>query len=373
VTLILGNDDVQRVLNMPDCLAILEQAYREQAKLLAINGPRTDMYLGSPLPNTQYVFKAMEGGFPGGGVAAIRLNSDVIRWSEYAGVIRKDKEPVAAGKWVGLVLLFSTQNGEPLAIMPDGVMQRMRVGATNGLAARYLARSDAEVYGLLGSGWQAGAQLMAVAAVHNLRDVRVFSPNPEHRRAFAEEWSERLGLQVRAVDLAEEAVMGADVVGTATNAVGAVVKPEWLRPGIFVTCVKSSELGPAIARCDRVVVHTRHGMPHNYLSGLGDQLVACHDPLEILGRIARGEQVTDADLHQAISRAPGYEDRPELNEVIAGVAPGRERPEEITAFINNIGLGIQFAALGSLAYRRAKERGLGREVPTDWFLEDVHP
>ena len=75
----------------------------------------------------------------------------------------------------GLVLLFSTENGEPLAIMPDGVMQRMRVGAANGLGVKYLARKDASTVGILGSGWQAGAQLMAACAVRKIETIRCFS------------------------------------------------------------------------------------------------------------------------------------------------------------------------------------------------------
>ena len=89
------------------------------------------------------------------------------------------------GRYVGLVLLFSCENGEPLAIMPDGMLQRLRVGATNGLAMKYLARRDATAVGILGSGWQAGAQLMAACAVREIETIRCFSPNPERCAAFS--------------------------------------------------------------------------------------------------------------------------------------------------------------------------------------------
>src|SRR3954463_4592588 len=85
------------------------------------------------------------------------------------------------GRYVGLVLLFSTENGEPLAILPDGVMQRMRVGAANGLGVKYLARRDAGTIAILGSGGQGGAQLRAACAVRKVPSIRCFSPNPEHR------------------------------------------------------------------------------------------------------------------------------------------------------------------------------------------------
>ena len=97
----------------------------------------------------------------------------------------REKVPAApqAAAYVGLVLLFSVENGEPLAILPDGVMQRMRVGAANGLGIKYLARDDAATVGILGSGWQAGAQLMAACAVRDIASIRCFSPNAPKLRS----------------------------------------------------------------------------------------------------------------------------------------------------------------------------------------------
>ena len=374
MTLILSNDDVASLLTIEDCLTELEAAYRDMVLDRALSRPRSDIYMPGQLPDSQYIFKSMEGAYPSGGVVALRLNSDTIVWSEYAGGVRKDKQPVADGKWVGLVLLFSTASGEPLAIFPDGVMQRLRVGATNALGVRYLARPDAATYALLGSGWQAGAQLMAVAAVRRLREVRVFSPDPEHRARFADEHGERLGLSVRPAASAREAVEGADIVGTATNSVSPVLEADWLESGTHVTCVKRSELGPAVlARCDVVAVHARQGLPHNYLVGLGDQMVPAHDPLGLLRKLQTGHGIESADLETEAERAREDPNEPILADIIAGKARGRTDPMQITAFVNNIGLGLQFAALGKVLLERARAQGVGREIPTDWFLETPHP
>src|SRR5579885_3368299 len=141
MTLVLSNDEIADLLAMPECLARLEDTYRDVGERRAINRLRSELY----------VFKSMDGLLPRYGVAALRLNSDVIRWEAGPSGIRKDKQPVGpGGTWVGLVLLFSMRTGEPLALLPDGVIQRMRVGATNGLAARFLAPPDARVYALLG-------------------------------------------------------------------------------------------------------------------------------------------------------------------------------------------------------------------------------
>ena len=115
-------------------------------------------------------------------------------------------------RYVGLVLLFSTSTGEPLAIYPDGVVQRMRTGATSGVAAKYMAREDARIVALLGTGWQAGAQAMAICAARPVTRIRCYSPREEGRRAFATEMSAKLGVDVIAGASAREAVRGADIV-----------------------------------------------------------------------------------------------------------------------------------------------------------------
>lgn len=250
-------------------------------------------------------------------------------------------------------------------------MGRMRVGAANGLAARYMARPEAKAYGLLGAGWQAGAQLMAMAAVRDFDHVRVFSPNPERRRAFAEEYSDRLGLRIDAVDGAEDAVRDADIVGCATNAVSSLVDPSWLEPGQHLTCIKRTELGEEVlGKCERVVVHTRNSRPINYLSGLGSVEVQTHDPIDIALRLKAGEQIDEKEIQRLNAEAQSSD--PDLCDLISGKIKGRGGPNEINAFDNNIGLGIQFATLAKLAYERALQDGRGKEVPTSWFTEDVH-
>ena len=104
-------------------------------------------------------------------IVAMRINSDIIRWRQQGGRVLKTKIPAATGdKYVGLVMLFSTENGEPLAIFPDGVVQRMRVASSSATAARCLAREDASTLALFGSGWQAGSHLPAMCAVRNLKE-----------------------------------------------------------------------------------------------------------------------------------------------------------------------------------------------------------
>jgi len=365
--IILNNEEVGALLSMENCLRLLESAYQEQAQGTAVNRPRSDLYLPATTNDGVYCFKTMEGALSRQKVVALRLNSDVIKWEEKGGRIIKDKVPAAPGnKWVGLVLLFSAETGEPLAVFPDGVIQGIRVAASSALAARFLAREDSSVLGILGSGWQARAHAKAMCAVRAVEKILIHSPTPSNREKFAVEVEKELGVTVEAAESGKSVADRADILVAATNSVSRVVPPEWLRPGMHVTCVKITELGDAtLAKADRLVIHARKFAPENYIAGYGDDKIECHDPIDFLTEGGKGSSVT---LEQ-----PFWLGAPELKDVVSGEAPGRQSAQEITCFNNNIGLGIQFAALGKAILDDARSKGLGREIPTDWFLETVHP
>ena len=178
MTLILSNADVEKLLTMRECIAVLEEAYVELAQGRGVSRTRSDSLTPTTRPDALYSLKSMDGVVPKLGVGAVRINSDIVTWPKQGNTMRRVKVPAAPNnRYVGLVLLFSTETGEPLAILPDGVMQRMRVGATNGLGIKYLARQNATRVGLLGSGWQAGAQLMAVCRTQGGLDP-LLQPQP---------------------------------------------------------------------------------------------------------------------------------------------------------------------------------------------------
>ncbi len=365
--MILNNEEVSELLSMENCLQHLESAYNELSEGSAVNRPRSDLYLPATASGGVYCFKTMEGGLTREKVVALRLNSDVIKWEEKGGRVIKDKVPAAPGnKWVGLVLLFSAETGEPLAILPDGIIQGVRVAASSALAARFLAREDAAVAGILGSGWQARAHAKAMCAVRAIKKILVHSPTKANREKFAAEVEKELGIPVDAAVSGESVAERADILVAATNSVSRVVPPEWLRPGMHVTCVKITELGEeTLRKFDRLVIHTRKWAPDNYITGFNDEKVEAHDPIDLLTEGGHGASVPP--------KPPFWLGAPELKDVVARKLPGRQSPNEITCFNNNIGLGIQFAALGKAVLDEAKAKGLGRQIPTDWFLETVHP
>src|SRR5262245_26305065 len=185
MTLILSNADVEKLLSMRECMEAMEVAYEELAEGRGISRLRSDSFAPTARKDALYSLKSMDGVCPKLGVGAVRINSDIITWPEDGKSARRVKVPAAPNqRYVGLVLLFSVDNGEPLAIMPDGVMQRIRVGAANGLGVKYLARKNAKSVGILGSGWQAGEQLMAACDVSDIETIRCYSTNPQSSEHF---------------------------------------------------------------------------------------------------------------------------------------------------------------------------------------------
>jgi len=355
--LVLGNDDVERLLSMQDCIRALEPMYRDYAEGKALLSPRVDNMAPTRLDGAYYAFKHMGGTWPAKGIQALRLNSDVITHPFIAGKQRRVKQPLADGRWVGLVMLFSTQTGALLAMFPDGVMQRLRVGAANGIAMKHLAREDARTLALIGSGWQAGAQLMAALAVRPLREVRVYSSNRQNREAFVAQARTRHAVSIAAVDSLDACVADADVIMAATSSMVRVIDPAWLKPGVHASCIKTQEVdGAVLDRCDRVVVHTAQQAKQmdNILSGTPN--------------VTSGHK-------RGWWNEPGHEvsTYADLGKLVSGSAPGRQRADEITCFVNNVGMGLQFAAAGALVLERAREAGIGHVLPDDWFTEDVHP
>ena len=343
MTLLLSADDVRELLSIRACIDALEQAFLDLANGEAVNRPRSHTYtdLGD---GRHYLFKSMDGSLPRAGVHALRLSSDQVR--EHDG--RRDKIPAApGGRFVGLVLLFDLHQLVPLAIIPDGELQRTRVGATSALAADRLARPDARVAGVIGAGWQAAKQVEGLREVRELDEVRVYAPTRTRLEAFCTEHD------ARPVDSAEEAIRGADLVALATNSREPVLDGSWLEPGQHVASVQGGELDDeTLRRADLVAVRSRERATDHYAPG--------HAPHEVRD----DKRLDDAKVI-------------ELGEVVAGRA-GRRSPRAITLFAGggtgaSSGLGIQFAAVASAVYQAALERGLGRELPTEWFVQEEKP
>ena len=350
MTLLLSNDDVEAALPMPECLEAMEIAYRDLGSKHGANGLRSEILTPTYRSDALYSLLAMSGVVPRFEIGAVRLNSDILTWPVSDLGPRRVKVPAAHGRYVGLVLLFSTRTGEPLAIYPDGIVQRMRVAGVSGIAAKYLARPDASEAALLGTGWQAGAQAMAICAVRNIKRIRCYSPRPERREAFAKEMTEKLGVEIAPVPTAQAAVAGADVVLCASNSLEPILAKELLEPGMHVSSLSRLELDPSvIATADVIFTHIREA----------DGKVV---------RSAGADLARDTEQRKnALSATIGQTTRPELSDLLLGRTDGRRSDRDITLFLNYSGLGYQFAATGYVIYTKARALRLGRELDTDLF------
>jgi len=361
MTLILNNEEIEKILTMEACLEVLEHLYREYGQGRTVDLPRSDAVVPSSTDYTVYALKTMSGCVPYFGKAAIRLNSDTIQHPTIDGIKRRVKVPAASGgKWVGLVLLFDMNSGEPVAIFPDGVVQRMRVAATNGLGAKYLSRKDSRILALIGSGWQAGSQAMAFSAVRDLKEIRVYSPNKEHRESFCKEMEPKLKVKMIPATSTAMAIDEADIIASATSSMVPVLKKEWLKPGIHVSAIKVQEVSwEVITGCNVFFLHSNRFLKQtNYLMESEKRSYI---------EVEKGWWVEKAEEILVNKRFP------DLGDLVTGKFPGRTSADQTTGFLNSLGLGIQFAAVGAKVYEMALEKGLGREIPTDWFLETVHP
>lgn len=343
MTRVLTNDDIEQLLTMSDCMQALELAYREHTNGLAAGGTsRVETVLPSRAAGVDYEFTSMEGAVPALDTMALRCNSNHMLLRQSGGLQRKDRLPAApGGRYVGLILLFSLTDLRLKGILQDGFISAMRVGGANALAARHLARADAAVVGLLGSGDQARMQIVGMAAVRKLREVRVFSPRRERREAFAEEMRRKTGIPIHPVSSGREATRGVDILVAATNSFEPVFEADWLAEGMHVTAILSHEV-PAAAyrRADLVIVNTKSGY----------------------GRGTAGHYDSSTDWARY----------PTLGDLLSAKTPGRKNDSQISFFMNNAGIGFQFAAVGAKVLEMAAAAEIGYELPDELFLQTWH-
>jgi ornithine cyclodeaminase/alanine dehydrogenase-like protein (mu-crystallin family) len=370
--LFISNEDVQKVLTIEDTLRVLERGHRELARGELASRPRVDIYTETSDPRRFHRWGTMEGASKGLHRFAIRMKSDVVSWPRFEGRSVEEKYCVRPGLFCGLIFLFDTESGEPLALINDGHLQHLRVGASAGLAVKYLARKEAAVVGMLGSGGMARSHLIAFAAVRKIKKAKVFSPDREHRELYAREMAEKLGCELVPCNSPDEAAKGADILSTCTNSIRPTLFGRMVAPGMHLTSVASEyaeDVYPKIDLCigGGPLSQLAQGIPIDSSRGFTTYLAGSMEALQN----ARGEK-------RPRDGRPDFRARViPLIDLIEGRAEGRRNEKEISASGSlNIGKfeghqGLQFVTVASLIYDGIKKAGLGREVPLEWFLQDI--
>jgi ornithine cyclodeaminase len=315
---------VRRLLPMERCIEVMAEALSALARQQAVNPLRAILALPFG-DNALAVMPGAQVDPPAFGVKVISVFPD----NRNAGLETHQ----------GVVLLFEAEHGQPVAIVDASEVTAIRTAAVSGVATRALAREDADDLAVIGSGTQARTHLEAMLAVRPVRRVRVWSPNPERREAFASEATKRHGIQVLAVDEPRAAAEGATLVCTVSGAREPVVRGEWLAAGCHVNAVGSAlptarELdSEAVARA-RLFVDRRESA----LSESGDLLLAMQE-----GAIGRDHIAG------------------ELGELLIGSAEGRTDPDQVTLF-KSLGLAVEDVAAAHAVLEAAQREGGGTTV-----------
>jgi ornithine cyclodeaminase/alanine dehydrogenase-like protein (mu-crystallin family) len=312
----LREADVEQLLDMPLAMEMVERAMKDRALGLAVDVPRVRAHIPA---GTLHMMAA--GGPP--------LNA--IGFKAYYSTGRGTRY---------FVQFFSIETGALEAIIEGSWLGMVRTGAASGVATRYLARENAAVVGMIGAGKQAAGQLEAVCNARSIREGRVYSRNPERARRFCDAMSVRLGIPLKAVGSAAEAVRGVDIVNVITKSATPVLLGEWLEAGQHINAAGSNsllrrELDEAAARrCDVITVDSR--------------ATARNECGDLLALVERGF----ADWNALW----------ELGEVITDRVPGRTAKEQVTLYESH-GMAIQDIYVAAALLPLARERGLGVDLP----------
>ena len=234
----------------------------------------------------------------------------------------------------GFFILNDSWNGLPLAVMDCTWLSALRTGAVTGAGAKLLARQDSESVAVIGAGVQGRTQLEALmVALPGIKTVRAFDINMETSKQFAIDMSAQFGIEVKAVDTAEEAVVDADIIVTVTVANEPIVKDAWLKPGSFFSAVGSyqEEEFEAVSNSDMIVVDDTETVLHR-----GTPIVA----LMLNDNMITRDRVVD------------------FGDVLVGNVPGRTSDDQ-RIFYSPIGMGIHDICLCHKVYHAAKEKGVG--------------
>jgi len=315
VAIFLTEADVGHLVTMTDAVAAVEECFRSQGTGRATHEPRRRARTSE-------------------GALHVMFAAD-----QDAGVMGVKSYTTVGGVARFHLLLYSAADGALLAVMEADRLGQLRTGAASGVATRHLARQDASIGAVFGSGHQARTQVEAMAHARNLSEIRIYSRDPARRRAFAEEMCACFGLWALPVDSPEAALDGADIVTTMTSSGTPVFEGSLIRPGMHLNVTGSNSLvkrevdDATIGRADLIVVDSLAAVPLE--SG------------DLLGPLQKGIICNESLV--------------ELGRIVSGAHTGRRSDTAVTLFKSH-GIALEDIALAARVYTRAIERSIGASI-----------
>lgn len=325
MVLILTRMDLEKVLAMRAVMEVVEDAFAQFAMSMVEMPLRTIIGI-QKYEGFVFYMPAYLGG------------SDALA-GKIVSLYEENLEKYSLPTIFATIQLNDPKTGMPLALMEGGYITAMRTGAASGVATKYLARENSRVVGILGAGIQARAQLWAAREARNVEKVFVYDATAGRAKEYAEEMSERLGLNIIPVGSAEKAVREADILVIATTAKEPVLNGNWLQLGTHINAIgwmgrDARELDSNTVKSAKLIVDSREAV----LAESGDILIPIREGF-----------ITEGHIYA------------ELGEIVIGRKAGRVSENEITLW-KSVGLAIQDAATAKLAYQKAQEMNVGREI-----------
>ncbi len=314
--LLLTEAEVKSILTMPLALEAVEDSFRRLADGSALLQSRQRLHV----PGKSYLHY----------MAAADATSGYMGLKIYTSA----KEGLRF-----LVPLFDAASGDLLAIIEADYLGQMRTAAASGVATGAMARRESRCVGIIGTGLQARTQLEAIVLVRKIERIHAFSRDAERREGFAKDMTARLKILVTAVNSAEAAVRGADILVTSTTSAAPVVEGRWLKPGMHINAIGANfpqkrELDDdAVRRADVIAVDSREQ-----------------------AKIEAGDLI-----HGLSEDASGWKAVRELADIVAGKTPGRESADQITLFKSS-GIATEDVVVAGRIYELARERKIGSHV-----------
>jgi alanine dehydrogenase len=335
VTLLIREQDLSGRLTLGDVLASVEDAFRQHGLGLAQTLPRREVRIrnkGLPHADAGMTFVSQ-------GLAFLE-QSQVVEIQHSLNFPDRRTPPRRT-----ISYLIDSNTGDTLAVVDSMTILRLRTGAAGAVGAKYLARKDSSIAGIVGAGVQGRVALRFLLQVRQIKKAYAYTLFPTETEKFCKEMRAELGIEVLPSDSIESVVRNSDIVVTTTPSMSPIVKAEWLSPGVHVNIVGADDPpkieleGAALKRANKLVI-------------------AAEDCF-LAGQMRFPMQEGTLDENDVYGT---------IGEIIAGKKPGRESDSEITIF-HSPGVTLQDAAAVYKSYLKAKELGLGIEIPDPFVFQ----